>query len=62
MLNVGKFVKLVFRIKIVLNLELFYFFNKEWKIEKCLIFYVDDDKFVFGVFRDVFKVILESGS
>ena len=62
LLNAGKFVKPVSRTKAVLNLESFDLLNKEWKTEKCLTLYVDDDKFASGAFRDAFKATAESGS
>lgn len=62
LLNAGKFVKPVSRTKTVLNLESFHLLNKEWKTEKCLTLYVDDDKFASGAFRDAFKATPESGS
>ena len=61
-LNAGKFVKQASRTKTVLNLELFDLLNKEWKTEKCLTLFVDDDKFASGAFRGAFKGTPESGS
>ena len=62
LLNAGKFVKPTSRTKTVLNLESFDLLNKEWKTEKCLTLFVDDDKFASGAFRDAFKGTPESGS
>lgn len=62
LLNAGKFVKPASRTKTVLNLESFDLLNKEWKTEKCLTLFVDDDKFASGAFRDAFKGTPESGS
>jgi len=62
LLNAGKFVKPVSRTKTVLDLESFDLLNKEWKTEKCLTLYVDDDTFASGAFRDAFKATPESGS
>ena len=62
LLNAGKFVKPVSTTKTVLNLESFDLLNKEWKTEKSLTLYVDDDKFASGAFRDAFKATAESGS
>lgn len=62
LLNAGKFVKPASRTKTVLNLESFDLLNKEWKTEKCLNLFVDDDKFASGAFRDAFKGTPESGS
>ena len=62
LLNAGKFVKPVSRTKAVLTFELFDLLNKEWKTEKCLTLYVDDDKFASRAFRDTFKATAESGS
>ena len=46
----------------MLNLESFDLLNKEWKTEKSLTLYVNDDKFASGAFRDAFKATAESGS
>lgn len=62
LLNAGKFVKPASRTKTVSKLESFDLPNKEWKTEKCLTLYVDDDKFASGAFRDAFKGTPESGS
>ena len=62
LLNAGKFVKPVSRTKTMLNLESFDLLNKEWKTEKCLTLYVDDDQFSSGAFRGEFKATPESGS
>lgn len=62
LLNAGKFVKPASRTKTVLNLESFDLLNKEWKTEKFLTLFVDDDKFATGAFRDAFKGTPESGS